>query len=324
MSEIRLLDRGEVLERLTALRAPAVLMHRNPDGDAVGSAVAVVRALRARGIPAALLAPEPIPERLSFLTEGVPFAEGEPREIVCVDIASLAQTGPAAPLVERAEAVLSIDHHEIGTPFAPTYTCGEASSVGEVLYDLLSDGGRLSLHPSVAAPLYAAIASDTGGFRFRNSTPAAHRAAAALLATGIDGAEISRRLFDIRTDGELSAMAAAVTMAKQHYGGRLSVLAVSLSDLADRHLTERDFDGVIDTVRSRSGVEIAALVRERADGTVRLSLRSVGADVASLCLAFGGGGHKLAAGATLPVATAAEGAALVVRECARYFPEENR
>lgn len=319
MNEFRALDRREVIERLLALRAPAVLMHRNPDGDAVGSAVAVVRALRARGIAASLLLTEPIPERLAFLAEDVPLYEGTPREIVCVDIASLAQTGTAAALVAAADTVLSIDHHEIGTPFAPAYVESEASSVGEVLYGLLSDGGRVALAPDIAAPLYAAIASDTGGFRFRNSTPAAHHAAAALLATGIDGAELSRRLFDVRTDGELAAIAAAVTMAEQHYGGRLSVLAVALSDLRERGLSEHDFDGVIDTVRSRRGVEIAALVRERADGTVRLSLRSVGADVASLCLTFGGGGHKLAAGATLPVATVAEGAALVVRECARYF-----
>ncbi len=319
MSEIRPLSRAEAIAGLMALRAPAVLLHRNPDGDAVGSAVAAVRYLRSHGIAASLLLPEPMPERLAFLTEGVPLASGTPEEILCVDIASLAQTGAAAPLVAGASTVLSIDHHEIGTPFSLYYTCGEASSVGEVLYDLFSDGGRHSLNPSVAAPLFAAIASDTGGFRFRNATPAAHRAAAALLATGIDGAEISRRLFDIRTDGELAAMAAAITMTRQYYGGRLSVLAVSLADLASLGLSEHDFDGVIDTVRSRQGVEIAALIRERADGTVRLSLRSVGADVAALCLAFGGGGHKLAAGATLPVTTAAEGAALLARECARYF-----
>ncbi|MBR7094865.1 MAG: DHH family phosphoesterase [Clostridia bacterium] len=321
MTDVRPLSRTEVLAALDALRSPAVMMHRSPDGDAVGSAVAAVRYLRSRGIAASLYLAEPIPERLAFLTEGVPIFEGAPREILCVDVASLAQTGTAAPLVEAAETVLSIDHHGLATPFSPYYTVAEASSVGEVLYDLLSDGGTRPLTPELAAPLFAAIASDTGGFRFGNATASAHVAAAALLATGIDGAEISRRLFDVRTDGELCAMAAAITEAVGHYGGRLSVLAVSREMLSRLGCRDADFDGVIDTLRSRRGVEIAALVRERTDGTVRLSMRAITADVASLCASFGGGGHRLAAGATLPAKTAEQGAALVVAAARRYFSE---
>lgn len=319
MNEVCPLDRTALRAALLALRTPAVLMHRSPDGDAVGSAAATVRYLRGRGIAASLLLLEPIPERLAFLAEDIPVFRGTPREIVCVDIASLSQTGAAAPLVQAADTVLSIDHHELCTPFAPYYTCAEASSVGEVLYDLFSYSGKEVLSPEIAAPLYAAIASDTGGFRFSNSTPAAHRAAAALLETGIDGAEISRRLFDIRTDGELSAAAAAVTASQQYYGGRLSILAVSRQMLAELGCREADFDAVIDTLRSRRGVEIAALVRERASGEIRLSMRSVSADVAALCATLGGGGHRRAAGATLAVRTAEEGAALVQSLCARYF-----
>ncbi|MBQ2718740.1 MAG: DHH family phosphoesterase [Clostridia bacterium] len=321
MTDVRPLSRAEVLAALDSLRAPAVLMHRSPDGDAVGSAVAAVRYLRSRGVAASLYLSEPIPERLSFLAEGVPIHEGEAREILCVDIASLSQTGAAAPLVEAADTVLSIDHHGLSTPFSPYYTVAEASSVGEVLYELFSDGGTRPLPPALAAPLFAAIASDTGGFRFKNATPAAHLAAAALLSSGIDGAELSRRLFDVRTDGELRAIAAAITESREYYGGRLSLLAVS-RELLERHAcTDADFDAVIDTLRSRRGVEIAAVIRERADGTVRLSMRAVTADVSALCASFGGGGHRLAAGATLPAGTAEEGEALVLQAAARYFAE---
>ena len=261
MSEPCALGRAEILERLHAMHAPAVLVHRSPDGDAIGSAVATVRYLRARGIAATLLLPDGLPERLAFLAEDVSLCEGSPREIVSVDVASLAQAGVAASAVAAAECVISIDHHATSTPFAPHYTCADASATGEILYDLFSEGGRLPLPLSLATPLYAAIASDTGGFRFRNAGAAAHRAAAALLEAGVDAADISRRLFELRTDGELAAMAYAATAAVSCFGGRVSVLTVPVTLPATLGCAESDFDAVIDTVRARHGVEIAAVIR---------------------------------------------------------------
>ena len=147
MSDVRALERCEVLSALHSLIAPAVLTHRSPDGDAIGSAVATVRYLRGRGIDAALLLPDGIPDRLAFLAEGVPLFSGEPCEILTLDVASLAQAGSAAPLIEGADRVLSVDHHASSTPFAMHYTRPEASATGEILYDLFSDGGRMHGDP---------------------------------------------------------------------------------------------------------------------------------------------------------------------------------
>ena len=293
--------------------------HRNPDGDAIGSAVATVRYLRAMGVDAALLSPDGIPARLAFLTEGVPLFEGTPSEIVTVDVASMAQAGGGAALIEAAETVLAIDHHALCTPFCPHYVRPEAAAVGEVLYDLFSEGGAVALPPEIAEPLYAAIASDTGSFRFRNVRSATLYATAALLETGIDAAEISRRLFDLRTERELNAMAYAIMGTRLSYEGRLAVLPIALSDIRAIGCEESDFDAVIDTLRTRVGVEVAAVIRERSDGTVRLSLRTTGADAAALCASFGGGGHKVAAGCTLPVKTAEEGFELLMKEADRLF-----
>ena len=320
MSEtVRALDRAAMRRALLSLRAPAVMPHRNPDGDAVGSAVATVLFLRSMGIEAALLSPDPIPRRLAFLAEGIPLFEGTPREIVTVDVASLGQAGSAAPLIEAADVVYMIDHHAMSTPFAPHYIRPEASAVGEVLYDLFTDGGALALTAELAAPLYAAIASDTGNFRFRNVKPDTLRKAADLLECGIDSAEISRRLFDIRTAAELSAMAYAIVATRSYYGGRLSVLPISQASLREAECAESDFDAVIDTLRVREGVEVAAVIRERSDGTVRLSMRTTGADAASLCAMFGGGGHRVAAGCTLPVKTAEEGLSLLLMHTDTLF-----
>ncbi|MBO7761513.1 MAG: DHH family phosphoesterase [Clostridia bacterium] len=315
---IRAMDRDGMLKALLSLKRPAVMPHRNPDGDAVGSAVATVRFLRDRGIEAALLSPDGIPRRLAFLAEGIPLFEGTPQEIVTVDVASLGQAGSAGPLIEAADTVYMIDHHAMSTPFAPHYIRPEASAVGEVLYDLFTEGG-LSLTAEIAAPLYAAIASDTGNFRFRNVKPDTLRKAADLLEYGIDSAEISRRLFDIRTAAELSAMAYAIVATRSFYGGRLSVLPISRESLREAECAESDFDAVIDTLRVREGVEVAAVIRERSDGTVRLSLRTMGADAASLCALFGGGGHRVAAGCTLPVKTAEEGLSLLLAHADSLF-----
>ena len=320
--EIRALSRDDMVKALGALRAPAVMPHRNPDGDAIGSAVATVLYLRERGIGATLLSPDGIPARLAFLAEGIPLTEGTPREIVTVDVASLAQAGSGAALIEGADTVLAIDHHALCTPFSLHYVRPEAAAVGEVLYDLFTEGGKGALTTAVATPLYAAIASDTGSFRFRNVTPATLRVTAALLECGVDAPEISRRLFDIRTERELRAMAYAVMGTRSYYEGRLAVLSISPSDLIEAGCEESDFDAVIDLVRTRAGVEVAAVIRERRDGTVRLSIRTTGADAASLCASFGGGGHRVAAGCTLPAKTAAEGLDIFLAEVHRLFPKD--
>ncbi len=299
MAEAVALTKEEMLARLLSLPRAAILIHRNPDGDCVGSGVALCRFLAARGAEVSLLSPDPIPERLAFLCEGVPICREEaPACIVSVDVASLSQCGRLASAVEQAEAVLSIDHHERSTPFGAHYTVGEASSAGEVIYDLLT-AGNLPLSPEVATPLYAAIASDTGGFRFANVSPATHQAAAALLACRIDAAAVNHALFESKSDGQLAAEGYAAGHSRQYYGGRLSVLAISSADCRDIGCTDEDFNSAIDILRSRRSVEIAALLREKADGSFRLSLRSQGADVAAFCAALGGGGHRRAAGCTL-------------------------
>ena len=241
-----------------------------------------------------------------------------------MDVASLSQAGRLADTVTVAEQVYMIDHHEMSVPYAPHYIRPEASAVGEVLYDLFSNGGAVDIPAEIAAPLYAAIASDTGSFRFSNVTPATHFAAGKLLASGIPADDICHRLFDVRAEGELRAIAYAVGAATQHFDGRFSMLAVSRATLHELGCVDADFDGVIETVRSRRGVEVAALIRERADGSVRLSLRTTGADAASLCASFGGGGHRVAAGCSLPVDSAEAGARLLLTRIGCLFDENGQ
>ncbi len=300
MPKVKKLSKSETVRRLLSLSSVAVLIHRNPDGDAVGSGAALCLFLREAGIDATLLSPDPIPRRLSFLCEGVPLCKEEsPSRILTVDVASLSQCGRLAPAVEAATEVLSIDHHALSAPFAPHYTVGCASAAAEVLFELFT-AAKKPIGKEIATCLYAAISSDTGCFRFANVTPRTHTVAASLLSAGVDGAAVNHLLFETKEEGVLRAEAYTALHARQFFGGRLSLLSLSLGECREIGCTEDDFNGAIDILRSRRGVEIAALLRERGDGTLRLSLRSVGADVAALCALFGGGGHRRAAGCTLP------------------------
>lgn len=300
MRKCEKLSKSATVRRLLSFSSVAVLIHRNPDGDAVGSGAALCLFLREAGIDALLLSPDPIPERLLFLCEGVPLCKEEsPAYIVTVDVASLSQCGTLAPAVEAAKEVLSIDHHAFSTPFAPHYTVGKASAAAEVLFDLFKSAKR-PIDKAIATRLYAAISSDTGCFRFANVTPRTHTVAASLLKTGVDGASINHLLFETKEEGVLKAEAYTALHARQFFDGRLSLLSLSLDECRAQGCAEDDFNGAIDILRSRRGVEIAALLRERGDGTLRLSLRSTGADVAALCALFGGGGHRRAAGCTMP------------------------
>ncbi len=310
------LSREQLLARLAALTEAAVLIHRNPDGDAVGSGAALCRFLSARGVRATLLCADPIPQRLSFLTEGIPLETGTPRVVVTVDVASLSQVGEAAALLESADEVFSIDHHAVSTPFAPHYTLPTAAAAGEILFDLFCEEGPIPA--TIAYPLYAAIASDTGGFHFSNVTPATLRAAAVLLETGIDAADITHRLFSSKTDGELKAAAYAITHTKAAKGGRLRYLVLSPSSAAEAGCEAGDFDNVIDSVRQFRGCEVAALIRPRGE-ELRLSLRTTGADAAALCTRFGGGGHRRAAGCSLPAASVEEAEALFLQAAEELF-----
>ncbi len=303
MNNIHPITADDVLRYLDTLREVSVLIHRNPDGDAVGSGVALVRFLEGKGVKATLVSPDRIPERLRFLLEDTPLAEGvlDPAHpAVSVDVASPGQLGALGDELEKLPALISIDHHDKSTPFAPHLTVPEAAATGELLYSLLSQSGTEPLSPALAAPLYAAISSDTGCFRFSNVTPATHKAAAALLEFGINAALINQRLFDSKTPEELLATAYAIEKMQIGYDGRVAILPVDPEEYRPLGLSEGDFEAAIDTVRSRKGVEIAAVLRPRGEGELRLSLRTTGADAASFCAMFGGGGHKRAAGCALP------------------------
>lgn len=303
MNNIRPLSAEEFAAALFAIERPVILTHTHPDGDTVGTAAALAAAFRETGKVACYASEEPLPPRLAFLAEGTPRAERwDGLTPVAVDIASPAQLGRLADAVDGGAGVaLMLDHHEVGEPFAPYFLVAGASSAGEVLLTVLDaavKAGILTLTKEIAAPLYAAISSDTGCFRFSNATASAHRAAARLLDFGIDAADINHRLFDSKSAAQIAAEGFA---ARELHTPLPYVTGLCISRAAREALgvSLSDFETAIDIVRSLTGTEIAYVIKETDDKRFRISLRSTGADVGAVAAALGGGGHVRAAGCTV-------------------------
>lgn len=310
----------KLCERIAELKDPIVVMHARPDGDTVGSAVATVRLLSMLGKKASAVAPDPIPKRLAFLTEGIdlsPSCLDRPgADVLTLDVASRGQLGNLRErLVGSLSPSLMIDHHERGEAYADGYIRPDAAAVGEIIFDLAKEMhalGMISSFPlELLTPIYAAISSDTGCFRYSNVTPHTHEVAAELISLGVNAAEINRLLFDVKSEEQLRAEGYVQSHLCLHPSRRIASIAISSECRRELGLLDEHFETAIDVVRSLEGVEVAVTVRETPDGRFKASLRSNGADVAAIAASLGGGGHVRAAGCSLD-AESAEAARLAV------------
>ncbi len=304
------LQKQETTARLLAAHRPLVVIHTRPDGDCIGSGAALCRFFAAQGQEALLLSPNKIPDRLAFLTKGIPLwtaddntppPDVEGRTVITVDVASRPQMGRLRNLPMTPH--LQIDHHEKGERFADNYVLPHAAAAGEIVLSLLlclEEEGKIDAIPADCLDgLYAAIASDTGGFRFSNTTAATHEFAALLLKRGVKAASINRLLFETKTKEALQAEQISLAKLQLDAEGRIAHVSISIAEREAAGLLEEHFETAVDIARSLEGVEIAAAVKEILPGTFKVSLRAIDTDVASVAASLGGGGHRLAAGLSI-------------------------
>ena len=311
----------EATETLLGLDDVIVLMHKNPDADTVGTAVALVRVLNALGKRAELAPPEKIPERLAFLVKDTPIATTlTGKAPVAVDIASPPQMGDLRASI--GEVKLMIDHHEVGEPFAPFYIKKGASSAAEVLVDLIDEliaCERITLTKDIAEPLFAAISSDTGSFKYSSVTPTTLRVAARLIECGIDHAHIAHKLFSEKTEAQIRAEGYIASRIKTLLDGKIAYATHTKEERDSIGATEEDFECAVDIVRALRGVMVAFVVRKTDKGGIRASLRSVGPDVAAVAKKLGGGGHVLAAGCSPETKDINEAVKMITDELVKLF-----
>lgn len=303
-----------------------IIFHIHSDADAVGSAFALRELFRILGIPAYCACSEELPERLQFLTDGTQgsvLLEEDMRldyeRIISVDSASPAQLGSLFNKLHK-DIDIMIDHHSNGTPYADNYIDPSAAATGEILYSvakrLVSLGAIEEIPPRMLNCVYAAISSDTGGFRFSNATPETYRLGAELIESGVDHAEINRLLFDCKSMTQIAVEGEAARSIKTYAGGSVAWIPLSYEKRRALSAEDEHLGTLIDIARSLDGVEVAFSIREEKNrNSFRVSMRSASDfDVSYVCAKFGGGGHKRAAGCTVTAANMADAEEKVLTE----------
>lgn len=306
--------RAAALE-LAALCVPGrricLTTHVNPDGDGLGSEVALAHLLQAKGCDVVITNPSPTPERFAFLFADLPGVDRH-REavkelrradlIIVLDIADLSRLGAlGATVQERSVPVACLDHHTGPghLPDGPRYVDATAAATGELVWHL-ADVLGWEITPAVARALYVALVTDTGGFRFSNTTPRTLRIAADLLERGVDTEQVYLDVYASAPIGRPRLLAETLqTLVVEEEIG-LAWVTVPAGALERHQVDPDDLDGVVEHARSVRGVRCALLFRDMSGGRVKVSFRSVGGvDVAALARQFNGGGHTKAAGAAL-------------------------
>jgi len=286
----------------------ALSTHINSDGDGCGSEVALARLLGQMGITAHVVNPTPWPPMFTFLlggdvrdrsSEGVSALEGIDRLIV-LDISDVKRLGSLAPAVRAMKVPpLVIDHHLPGEepPGTIHVTDVAACATGELVYDFGATLG-LEITPAIATALYVAILTDTGGFRFSNTSPRCHAIAARLLSSGVDPEEMYRRIYASVPKGRMRLLRDALDSLEVDDANGLAWISIAAGALEKYEVSGEDLDGIAEYPRSVNGVKLALLFRDLGHGKVKISFRSVrGVDANALAKQFGGGGHARASGA---------------------------
>jgi bifunctional oligoribonuclease and PAP phosphatase NrnA len=303
--------------------------HERPDGDCLGSQVALFHLLKALGKDVVIVNPDPITKTHEFLSRHTPIQAvrtGEPlpefEVAVLLDCCQLSRLGDLGPRIQESRAVIAVVDHHVGSDRADGTVCyvdSTAAATGALVRRLYREFG-VPVPLAAAEGIFLALVSDTGWFRYSNTDVEVLSLAAELLGIGVKSSEIYDQLYRRMHPGTAAIMAEAMGMHELKLQGRLAMVCLGreLCDRASR--VDFDTDAVIDPLRSLEGVEVVAILKERFDGVVKLSMRAKGdVDVQRIAQTFGGGGHKKAAGATIAMPLAE--AALAVESRARLAME---
>ncbi len=292
---------AELKARALAARGVLVGTHLNPDGDALGSALAFSLWLDGLGVPNEVLCHNEAPRNLRFLPKVESVREAPTIEAdfgVVLDLDALDRLGSTAPYFEAVGFAL-IDHHiPHNAPGELRIVHTDAAATALLVARLLMDSGE-TITPEMATCLYTGIVTDTGSFRFRNTSPEALATAATLLERGADFVTVSENVFQSRRLASARLLGRTLAGMRLDRNDRLAWGKIAAGDFASSGATDDDTEGFVNELLSIDTVQIAALLREIRPGTVRVSARSRGdLDVAEALRAFGGGGHRNAAGCT--------------------------
>ncbi len=301
-----------ILQELEPGRKVVLSTHLNADGDGAGSQAAAVHWLTRRGLDPTIVNPTPFPDMFRFLladdtgTWTPADSEGARamREADVFLVLDTAEPSRLGAVIGRTggRKVLVIDHHPAtSSSIGDVVVCDPAAcATGELVFDLIQLAGDEVTLPEADA-LYVAIATDTGSFRYANTSARTHEISADLLRAGVDPEAMYMRIYARYTPAGLDLVRRALERLRVADDLPIAWISLCQADLAQTGATKEDLEGIVEYARRIRGVRVAILFRELHDGRTKISLRSTGdADVAAIAREFGGGGHVKAAGAVVP------------------------
>ncbi|AIQ18952.1 bifunctional oligoribonuclease/PAP phosphatase NrnA [Paenibacillus sp. FSL L8-0470] len=282
-----------------------VVSHVQPDGDAVSSTLAVGWLLSCLGKKYTMLNEGPIPKRMEYLwhaDEIVNLADGElPRtysNVICVDCADFQRVGLTQRFFAQDALIANIDHHPTNNGYGfVTLIKPDAAATAEILFDLLKTF-EVEWDIDIATAIYTGLLTDTGGFRYTNTSPKVMAAVSELLALGVNGPELAETLLEEMTLAQVKVLNRALNTLQLTPQGDVAWVYVTPQDMLECNAANEDLEGIVNYPRNIRGVEVGMLFKVIDETAVKVSLRSAGkVDVAALAQVFGGGGHTRAAGA---------------------------
>jgi phosphoesterase RecJ-like protein len=282
----------------------AVLSHVRPDGDALGSQLALALSLKQLGKDASVWNEEGMLEKYSFLPSATLLTKPPPVPedvdvAVALDTAMRNRLGTALPAIRSAKVWINIDHHPSNPGYGDiVYIDPDSPATGQILFELIKSQ-NLPLDLEIAENLYVAISTDTGSFQYPKTTARTFEIAAELVRTGIDVGRVSQQVYENYPRRRVELLRALLGTMRFDGNGRVASFSLNLKMAKQLGVIPEDNEGLIDHLRAIRGVIVAVFFEELAEARVRVSMRSKSddVDVSAICEKFAGGGHKLAAGA---------------------------
>jgi phosphoesterase RecJ-like protein len=293
---------------LRGATAIGVACHVRPDGDAIGSLVAFARSMALAGKTVRALSEDGVPSNLQFLTfsDIVEKSSGDPLELdvaVALDTATKERLGERTlKCFSRAESLINFDHHPTNPRYGHLNYIDVASpATGQIIYEFLVGRG-FPQDDAIRESLFAAISTDTGSFQFSSTTARTHRIVAELIEAGLDAGAISQKLYHEHPLRRVRLLQAQLNEMRLSPDRKIASWLLTRATQESVNMEPGDTEGLIDTLRTIEGVIAAVIFEETSDGRIRVSARSKDErlDVSGICALFGGGGHRMAAGARLP------------------------
>ncbi len=297
---------GKVVDSILERKRFLVATHMRPDGDAVGSVLAMTFVLKKIGKHADPCCQDAIPPGFEFLAGAELISHEAPSvsdydAAILVDCGELSRVGSLADAILQIPFLINIDHHISKEPFGNvSWVESAASSTCEMLYDLSMALG-ISLDSEIASQLYTGLLTDTGSFRFSNTNRRVFEIATSLTAAGADPARIAEQVYDSSSHRRLLLLSKVLGSVIFYADNRLATAELSQKMFAETSTSVSDSEGFINHLRSVRTVEMAMVFKEEKDGRVNVSMRSKGkTDVAMFARKYGGGGHMHAAAFRVP------------------------